>query len=256
MSIRKDATVTSPLNIAIVILCYNEERRLNTDIFTTESLKNSNLTFLFVNDGSKDNTLKVIQKICMSNPERALCLSLDKNSGKGEAVRRGMLYLLEKDRYNVIGFWDADLAVPLSEIWVFVDVLRANPSVRVVIGSRVHLAGRLIERVKLRHYIGRLFATLMCWTFAFTIYDTQCGAKLFDKKVLSTVVQEPFSSKWIFDVEIIVRISRLSFLQNQENWLYEIPVKEWRNVSGTKRSVSAYITGLFDYLTLVKKYLL
>ena len=53
----------------------------------------------------------------------------------------------------------------------------------------------------------------MCWTFAFTIYDTQCGAKLFDKKVLSTVVQEPFCSKWIFDVEIIVRISRLSFLQ-------------------------------------------
>jgi glycosyltransferase involved in cell wall biosynthesis len=248
--------VTSPHTIAIVIPCYNEEQRLNVDIFTTESLKNSNLTLLFVNDGSWDNTLKVIQDICMSNPERASCLSLDKNNGKGEAVRRGMLYLLETGRYDLIGYWDADLAVPLSEVSDFTAVFKTSPNVRAVIGSRVHLAGRLIERVNVRHYIGRLFATLMCWTFAFTIYDTQCGAKLFDKKVLSTVVQEPFCSKWIFDVEIIVRISRLSFLQNQENWLYEIPVKEWRNVSGTKRSVSAYITGLFDYLTLVKKYLL
>ena len=71
----------------------------------------SNLIILFVNDGSKDNTLKVIQKICMSNPDRAFSLSLNRNRGKAEAVRAGIRYLLEKGSYNVIGFWDADLAV-------------------------------------------------------------------------------------------------------------------------------------------------
>ena len=248
-------------NIAIVIPCYNEEKRLKPDAFIDELLKNSNLTFLFVNDGSKDNTLGVIQKVCVSNPPRALCLSLDKNSGKGEAVRRGMLHLADKGLYNIIGFWDADLAVPLSEILRLADIFKQNHNVHVVIGSRVHLAGRLIEHVNLRHYIGRLFATIMCWTFHFKIYDTQCGAKLFDQRVLSPALQQPFCSRWIFDVEFIIRISRLDFLHKKNNWLthdswlYEMPVKEWRNVAGTKRSFSAYSAAIFDYMTLVRKYL-
>ncbi len=253
--------MTSPYNVAVVIPCYNEEKRLKPDAFIDELLKNFNLTFLFVNDGSKDNTMSLIQKICASHPLRALSLSLDRNSGKGEAVRRGMLYLSEKGLYNIIGFWDADLAVPLSEILELADVFRQNPNVRVVIGSRVHLAGRLIEHVNLRHYIGRLFATIMCWTFDFKIYDTQCGAKLFDQKALSSIVQQPFCSKWIFDVELIIRISRLAFSHNKNNWLthdswlYEMPVREWRNVGGTKRSFSAYSVAIFDYMTLVRKYL-
>ncbi len=249
-------------NIALVIPCYNEEKRLRTDAFIDELSKNSNLTFLFVNDGSNDNTLNIIKMICISNPERALHLSLEKNSGKGEAVRRGLLYLLERGIYDKIGFWDADLAVPLPEIWNFADVYRHHPNIQVVIGSRVHLAGRLIERVNTRHYAGRLFATIMCWTFDFKIYDTQCGAKIFDSKALAPTIQKPFCSKWIFDVELIIRISRLPFLKghnnwlSKESWLYEMPVQEWKDVSGTKRSASAYITAFFDYLTLVRKYLL
>ena len=245
-----------PLNIAVVVPCYNEEQRLNITILNNELLKNSNLTFLFVNDGSTDNTLKIIQKICTFNPLRALCLSLDKNSGKGEAVRMGILHLLENEQYDIIGFWDADLSVPLSEFWDFIDVFRQNPTVYGVIGSRVHLAGRMIERVNFRHYLGRLFATTMSLTFGFNIYDTQCGAKLFKKKVLISTVQEPFCSRWIFDVELIIRISRLSFLQGKTNWLYEVPVKEWRNVLGTKRSMSAYTNAVLDYTNLVRKYLL
>lgn len=242
--------------IGLVIPCYNEERRLSVDTFISELSENPDLTLLFVNDGSNDNTIKVIENICVAAPERALSLSLDRNRGKGEAVCAGMLYLLEKGSYSPIGFWDADLAVPLSEIHDFLDVFRQNPDVHIVIGSRVHLAGRLIERVNIRHYLGRLFATVMCWTFGFAIYDTQCGAKLFDREVLLPVVQEPFCSRWIFDVEIIIRLSRLPYLKDQKNWLFEVPVKEWKNVSGTKRTVSTYSNAFFDYVKLIRKYLL
>lgn len=257
----------SPASIAVVVPCYNEEKRLNASAFINELSKNSDLTFLFVNDGSTDNTLKVIQKICEANPEKALCLPLEKNKGKGEAVRVGMLHLLENGSYNIIGFWDADLAVPLPEVWNFADVFRKNPNVRAVIGSRVHLAGRLIERINLRHYLGRFFATVMCWTFDFRIYDTQCGAKLFDREVLAPAVQEPFCSKWIFDVELILRITRLPFFQDKiaqsnnkdnwlskDSWLYEAPVEEWRDVSGTKRTISAYLGAFYDYFCLLRKY--
>lgn len=254
--------MASMQRIAVVVPCYNEEHRLSADTFMKELSNNPSLTILFVDDGSRDNTLSVIQKICDVNPASALCLSLGENSGKGEAVRRGMLYLLEKGSYDIIGFWDADLSVPLSEIFDFADVFRINPNVQSVIGSRVHLAGRLVERVHLRHYIGRLFATVMCWTFGFAVYDTQCGAKLFNRKVINHVLQEPFCSRWIFDVELIVRISRLPFLRDNkkwlhyDSWLYEMPVKEWRNVTGSKRSLSAYSTALLDYMTMVRRYLL
>lgn len=247
--------MTSLTNIALVIPCFNEERRLHVDTFTKELSNNPTLSLLFVNDGSEDDTLKVIQKICESHSERAFYLSLDTNMGKGEAVRNGIQYLLEKDSYNPIGFWDADLSVPLSEISDFIDVFKSNPTARAVIGSRVHLAGRLIERVNFRHYMGRLFATVMSLTFGFSIYDTQCGAKIFDRDVLFPVVQEPFCSKWIFDVELIIRMMRLPSLKNRDNWLYEVPVKEWKNISGTKRNMAAYIKACFDYIKLMKKYL-
>ncbi|MBI4778504.1 glycosyltransferase [Candidatus Desantisbacteria bacterium] len=124
-------------NIGVIIPCYNEERRLQADDFINELAKNPNLSLLFVNDGSTDGTLKVIQKICEANPSRALCLSLSENKGKGEAIRMGMLYLLEKKTYDIIGFWDADLAVPLAEIWDFMDIFQTNRDVQAVIGSRV-----------------------------------------------------------------------------------------------------------------------
>lgn len=239
--------------IAVVIPCYNEGNRLQAALFINELSNNSNLTFLFVNDGSKDNTLQVIQKTCSAIPDRALCLSLEKNVGKGEAVRKGMVFLTQKNIYDIIGFWDADLAVSLSEIWDFIDEFN-NPDVHAVIGSRVHLAGRVIKRVNIRHYLGRLFATIMSSTFDLNIYDTQCGAKLFKSKILIPIIQEPFNSRWIFDVELIIRISRLSFLQTDVMWLYEVPVKEWKNVSGTKRTFSAYWVAIVDYLKLLIKY--
>jgi len=254
--------VSSMHSVAVVVPCYNEEQRLRADTFMRELSNNPSLTILFVNDGSRDNTLGVIQRICDANPASALCLSLGENSGKGEAVRRGMLYLLEKGNYDIIGFWDADLAVPLSEIWDFAEIFRQRPNVQGVIGTRAHLAGHLIERVKFRHYMGRLFATVMCLTFDFEIYDTQCGAKLFNSKILPPVIEEPFCSRWVFDVELIIRISRIAFLQNKnkwlhhDSWLYEMPVKEWRNVSGTKRSLSAYSTAILDYMAMIRKYLL
>src|ERR1700757_2086540 len=125
--------------VTLVVPCYNEEKRLDTAAFRDFRLPDQQLEFLFVNDGSTDNTLQVIEKL----PGRVL--NLERNSGKAEAVRRGFLEALNSNP-DLIGFWDADLATPLNELPGFLTVLTSRPEIEMVFGARVRLLGREISR--------------------------------------------------------------------------------------------------------------
>jgi glycosyltransferase involved in cell wall biosynthesis len=62
----------------------------------------------FVNDGSKDNTLAVLQELSKGNEDRISVYNCEKNGGKAEAVRLGMWHLAKGSPFNCIGFLDAD----------------------------------------------------------------------------------------------------------------------------------------------------
>ena len=190
----------------VVVPCYNEAKRLNMRAIQDFGRRSETVELLFVNDGSRDETLELLEQLHQGNPRRFSFLHLAKNGGKAEAVRQGVLLAIHSGA-EYVGFWDADLATPLSDIEPFCRVLDTRPAVDAVIGTRLPLLGIKIERRPLRRFLaGRLFANTASLALGVRIFDTQCGAKLFRvTPQLSRYFSKPFLTRWIFDVEILAR---------------------------------------------------
>jgi dolichyl-phosphate beta-glucosyltransferase len=232
--------------VVLVVPSFNEERRLDAGAFRDFRLPRHDLELLFVNDGSRDNTLGVLGALCDSDPSRFRVLDLGRNFGKAEAVRRGFVDALSRSP-DAVGFWDADLATPLAELADFVEILDSRPEIEMVFGARVRLLGRQISRRASRHYVGRVGATLISGTLGLAVYDTQCGAKLFRATdELRRVFDRPFLSKWIFDVEIIARFVESWGRDRAAKSIYELPVKVWHDVAGSKVKGRDFLRALRD----------
>ena len=242
----------------IVIPCYNEAERLQVEEFRSFAERTRNVRFLFVDDGSTDGTADVLDGLHGLDPEAFGVCRLKANRGKAEAVRQGFLKAFESSP-DYVGFWDADLATPLGAIPDFCGLLDGKPEIEMVFGSRVQLLGRSIERNVVRHYLGRLFATVVSCLLSVRIYDTQCGAKLFRvSPQIMALFQEPFITGWIFDVEIIARLIRDrkgTSLPQVEDIIYENPLQEWRDVEGSKISAGAFLKATFEIVRIYRTYL-
>jgi glycosyltransferase involved in cell wall biosynthesis len=241
----------------IIIPCYNEGKRF--DLASFKAFKNSShsIAFLLVNDGSTDNTLQLLQSLSSSEPTKFTVLNLAENRGKAEAVRQG--YLLASESHpDYIGFWDADLATPLDTIVRFIELAETRSELEIIIGARVKLLGRRIERRPVRHYLGRFFATAVSAVLDLAVYDTQCGAKLFRvSPPINALFDQPFHSRWIFDVEIIARLiqsRRATALPQPEHMIYEFPLTEWTDVPGSKLTSADFIRAAWELLQIRRHY--
>lgn len=240
------------LRTAIIVPCYNEEKRLRPQPFVDAAAAEKNLCFIFVNDGSTDGTGERLRSLSRACPAQIRHIDLDKNSGKAEAVRQGLLAALAEDFENM-GYWDADLATPLDDIAKFCGILDGS-DVELVLGARVRLLGRRIERRTARHYAGRVFATIASLTLGLPVYDTQCGAKIFkNTEALRAAMREPFRVTWSFDVELLARLSIVAKARGNydysRHWV-EYPLEEWVDIKGSKVGYRDFIKAFFEMLRI------
>jgi len=237
----------------IVIPCYNEAARLRLDDFAALARAGA-LSLLFVNDGSTDGTGVLLDRYRQAAPALIDVLHLLANQGKAEAIRQGLLFALDKNA-TYVGFADADLATPASEIHRLLSILREGPeSVHAVFGSRIRRLGAAITRHALRHYLGRTFATAVSFYLQIPIYDSQCGAKMFRASAaLRAALETPFRSRWIFDVELIQRLLRqYQTLDGRpaERFL-EVPLTEWQGVQGSKVRAMTFVRAGIDFVRMI-----
>jgi dolichyl-phosphate beta-glucosyltransferase len=243
----------------IVVPCYNEEKRLPADQFQRFLSKPGdefNIEFIFVNDGSRDKTSDRLEQVRKRGGERVFVLSSPTNQGKAEAVRKGLNFALDQQA-DYAGYWDADLATPLSAIVDLMAIFAQKPGIDMVFGSRVKLLGRHVNRKTRRHYLGRVFATAVSLMLRLPIYDTQCGAKIFRVRPETRVLlAEPFRTRWVFDVEILARyIRQLGSADLAGQAIYEYPLERWEDVGGSKVKPLDFFIAFRDVIRIYWKYL-
>jgi glycosyltransferase involved in cell wall biosynthesis len=218
-------------DVCLVVPCYNEARRLPRAQFLAFLDAHPASALCFVDDGSGDGTRALLDGMRRERPDRIAVLAQPANGGKASAVRAGVLHAASEKMAGVVGYWDADLSTPLEECYRLMAALDADATCSVALASRVKRLGATIERRFTRHLLGRIFATLATLTLGLAVYDSQCGAKLFRAGVVPDLFSEPFVTRWLFDLELLVRLHRSG---GRLGTAVEIPIGVWREVGGSK----------------------
>lgn len=226
-------------NICIVIPCYNEEKRLWLSAYENFLQLNPEALICFVNDGSSDNTLYILETLQTKFTDNIVILSNPKNLGKAESIRNGMRFCNENPDANFIAYLDADLSTSLEECSSLTTYLK--DSITFVFGSRIMKIGSVIERRQYRFFTGRIIATIISSILKLKVYDTQCGCKVFTREVSAQVFKEPFISKWLFDVEIFHRIIVFYGRYHVLDKMLEIPLKRWVDIGKSKVKMSYFL---------------
>ena len=217
------------LKLSVIIPCYNESDRLHlcTDdiikCLPTFDIPIKDIEFIFVNDGSKDDSLEKLKAIKTEHTDwNVVILNLPKNRGKGYGVRHGMFHA----KGSYLMYMDSDAAASFGAVKILWD-----PKYDVVIGSRAHLMKEsLIKRSFIRSVLMYCFH-LFVYTFGVrSIKDTQCGFKLFKRKAAQLIFKNARIDRFLFDVELIL-IAEYFGLKLKE---VGIP---WNEVPGSKMSI-------------------
>ena len=222
------------MRVQLIVPCYNEAARLQPAAFLDLVASSPDTDLLFVDDGSRDGTAALLADLAAQRPSRISVLTRPVNTGKAEAIRVGFLDAFTRQS-EFVGYWDADLATPLTALGDFVAVLESNPHIDIVMGSRVKMLGRDIRRSAFRHYFGRAFATAASLALGVGVYDTQCGAKVFRvTDVIRRSFDEPFASSWLVDVEVLARYIGALGPAAADTRICEVPLRTWTDVPGSK----------------------
>ncbi|XP_054168904.1 dolichyl-phosphate beta-glucosyltransferase-like [Oppia nitens] len=199
---------------------------VDVDVFTYE--------IIVVDDGSTDQTTDVaLGYVKTYGSDKIRVLTLETNRGKGGAVRLGML----SARGHQLLFADADGATYFPDYEKLESFMLANSSREsggsngrpvIAIGSRAHLQSDAVATRSLFRTILMYGFHLGVWLLAVrSVRDTQCGFKLFGRRIARQLFTHIHCEKWAFDVELLLLAEKLGAK------IGEIAVK-WTEIDGSK----------------------
>lgn len=246
------STSSKSFDLVIVVPSYNEAKSLREKKFFSFLNNHPDVAICFVNDGSTDDTLEILQEYQSKKPTQIFVFDCVENQGKAGATLMGMNYCAKNLEYDKIAYLDADLATPLKECYRISKKLKGK--LTFVFGSRIKKLGSRIERSYFRFFTGRIIATFISNILGLGVYDTQCGIKVFTKELSTKVFDRPFISKWLFDVEIFFRIIEVYGRKEAIAKMKEISLNKWVDKGDSKVKMSYFFKLWFDLLKINKAY--
>ena len=233
-------------SLSIIFPLYNEQHRLSklfSQIIKQKNFKKKNTEFIFVNDGSNDESLKMIIDFISKNKQKIniKLISYNKNQGKGFALKKGVF--LAKKKWILT--MDIDLSVKFSQLEIWENKKYLNNNIDVYFGSRL-LFNSKVDAKQYRKITGSIFNIILSCIFnrqKLKIKDTQCGFKLYKNKIAKKIFLKSKENGYINDVEILL------LLLKHKIRLRELPVI-WSHKNGSK--VNVIIDSLVMFYHLIK----
>ena len=214
------------MNLSIVIPAYNEAKRITNTlqlILRYFAPKKLAYELIVIDDGSKDDTLKIVQALAAEHQEIKV-ISYRPNRGKGHAVRQGV----EAAQGQLILFSDADLSTPIEEYDHLRQVLDSGYDL--VLGSRALKTSEVkVHQPLYRELMGKTFNLLIKLLLFKGFNDTQCGFKLFKAGPAKDLFQRIRVKHFAFDVELVYLALRRGYKVKEEG-------VKWLNSPGSRVS--------------------
>ncbi len=196
-------------SVLLLIPAYNEEHRIGPVLRVYAGFFRAHYTGAFkivvVLNGCRDNTLKVVQGAMAEFAEISV-LEFAAPIGKGGALIEGLKLAPEAD---LIGYIDADGA---TQPPAFLDLIQKCKEVDCVIASR-WLPGAVLEQSQSfkRRLYSRCFHLLVEILFWMRIKDTQCGAKVMNRKAIESIHSQLRIADVAFDINLLYSLKRVGF---------------------------------------------
>ncbi len=220
--------------VSVIIPAYNEEQTILQVLENVQALPIQK-QIIVVNDGSTDNTYKVLEKV--SDDHEITVIHHEVNKGKGYAIRSGIPHV----RGNSVVIQDADMELCPNDILRLVDMLK-NEGVEVVYGSRF-MKGR--GNASFHNYIAnRILAMYTNLLYGCSITDESTGYKAFSTNLIKelNLTCEGFE----FCPEVTAKILRGGYK------IREVPVSYFPRTKREGKKLRFFRDGFFAAWTLLK----
>ena len=220
-------------SLSIIFPIFNEELRLKSSFNHIKSfLKNEKkikIEIIFVDDGSKDNSYRLIHRFINSfKSKKKVKFKIIKsktNLGKGAALKLGV----KKAKHDWILTTDIDMSVSLFQISQWIKKKTIDKKYLVYFGSRSHKKS-IVERNFIRKVLGDIGSFLISIILNINIKDTQCGYKLYKKSYAKFAFSKLKNCGWDHDIELILLLKSKNIL------IKELPVK-WIHKGNSKVNI-------------------